>query len=252
MTVVVLHSTEGSTIDGAVATLKGRGVASHEVVDVREQLVVQLVSLDRPAKSLLNLKGGVETNNRGGVIQVEIVGYASRSSANGRPGPIMPELDDDELTWLGHYVRQLCAKVAAPFVFPCWFKSYPESYGARNGVRLSFADWLTVEGVIGHQHVPENTHGDPGALDVARMAALSAPPVPLPAPPPPLSTPRRQRMFQFGDGTGAVFLWDGEKVIALGGLGTVHVNLNSSGVAPFIGHLPKAEADELRIRLGSA
>lgn len=177
MAVVVLHSTEGSSLDGAVATLRRNNTMSHEVIDVREREIVQLVAYDAPARSLRNLAGGVETNRRGGVVQVEIVGFASRSTAEaaGRPGgPIMPELDDDELTWLGTHLRWLCARVGAPFEFPCPFKPYPASYG-NNGVRLSPAAWLRVEGVIGHMHVPENSHGDPGALDVHRMAALSAP-----------------------------------------------------------------------------
>lgn len=175
--VLVLHSTEGSSLIGAVQTLRARNVMSHEVVDIREREIVQLVPLDRPARALLNRPGGVETNNRGGVVQVELVGFASRSTAEaaGRPdGPIMPELTDDELAWLGRYVRDLCARCGIPFTFPLPFLPYPQSYG-NNGVRLSFDQWMRVEGVIGHMHVPENDHGDPGALDVARMAALSAP-----------------------------------------------------------------------------
>lgn len=183
MAVIVAHSTEGSTLEGAVATLRARNSASHEVWEIGGERV-QLVALDQPARALLNLPGGVETNNRGGVIQVEIVGFASRSSAaqalrvdeDHVPAgtPIIAELDDDQLSWLGHALRDLCAQVGAPFVFPRPFLPYPASYG-DNGARLTFDEWLTVEGVIGHQHVPENDHGDPGALDVARMVALTTP-----------------------------------------------------------------------------
>ena len=178
---VVLHSTEGSSLEGAVDTLIARNARSHEVWDVKGREMVNLVSLDKPARSLLNLRGGVETNNRKPhPVQIELVGYASRYSAGDRE-PVVPEFDDGDLRWLGTELRAFCARVGAPFKFPCRFKPYPSSYG-RNGVRLSFADWLTVEGVIGHQHVPENSHGDPGALDVVRMAALSAPPAFYPPP----------------------------------------------------------------------
>jgi len=183
MPVIVLHSTEGSTLQGAVNTLRTNNSMSHEVWDIDYRQRVQLVPLDRPARTLVNLPGGVETNNRGGVIQVEIVGWASRYSrdqAGATAGPIMDELDDDQLRWLGAQVRDLCAQTGTPFEFPLPFLPYPRSYGA-NGVRMNGAQWLSVHGVVGHQHAPENAHGDPGALDVARMAALTAP-VPSPAP----------------------------------------------------------------------
>lgn len=251
--VVVLHSTEGSSLDGAVATLKARGVPSHDVVDVREREIVQLVSYDRPAKALLNRPGGVETNNRGGVIQVEIVGFASRSTAEAarRPeGPILPEFDDDELAWLGQYLRDVCTRRKIPFVFPCPFRPYPQSYGA-NGVRLSFERWLRVEGVIGHQHVPENVHGDPGALDVARLIALSAP---APAQLHPLDMEAllmATSAFQLIGGNVYTFV-PGQRAVSMGGIGAVHVALNGSGVAPVAGTVPANELEEFVKRWDAA
>lgn len=105
-------------------------------------------------------------------------------------------------------------------------------------------------GVIPHNKFRHKTC--PGPELTAFANELNQNPAFPPAPPPPPSPYRRRRMFQYGDGTGAVFLFDGEKVVNLGGLPTAHVNLNASGVAPFIGHLPKAEADQLTARLGSS
>ncbi|MGP3971520.1 hypothetical protein [Streptomyces sp. 6N223] len=48
------------------------------------------------------------------------------------------------------------------------WKPYPASYGP-NGVRLTGAQWLAYYGWLGHQHVPENDHGDPGDIDFARV-----------------------------------------------------------------------------------
>lgn len=235
MSVIVLHSTEGSTLQGAVDTLRANNSMSHEVWDIDTGQRVQLVPLDRPARTLVNLPGGVETNNRGGVIQVEIVGWASRSSrdqAGATVGPIMDELDDDQLRWLGAQVRDLCAQTGTPFEFPLPFLAYPDSYGA-NGVRMNFAQWLSVHGVVGHQHVPENAHGDPGALDVARMAALTAP-TPEPSPDP-TSEEDDMKAFQLVSDDGNVHTFvPGQPAINMGGLPTVHGLLHRAQLAELI------------------
>ena len=48
---------------------------------------------------------------------------------------------------------------------------YPESYG-KGGQRFSFDRWRAFKGWCGHQHVPENTHGDPGALEWGVVESL--------------------------------------------------------------------------------
>jgi hypothetical protein len=48
----------------------------------------------------------------------------------------------------------------------------PASYGA-SPARMSFAQWQNFTGWCGHQHVPENDHGDPGSMDFARVIALA-------------------------------------------------------------------------------
>ncbi|HEY6222818.1 MAG TPA: hypothetical protein VIW26_03470, partial [Gemmatimonadales bacterium] len=45
----------------------------------------------------------------------------------------------------------------------------------NNGVRFTAAAWLAFDGWCGHQHVPNNDHGDPGAIDIARLLAIAAP-----------------------------------------------------------------------------
>jgi hypothetical protein len=188
MPVIVVHSAESGSLDGTVQTLRGSGNLSHEVWEIGGD-IVQLVPLDRPAKALMH-SGWPETNNRLGVIQIELVAYASRSSANGNPGLVIPDLDDDQLRWVGVHLQALCAETGTPFVFPLPFVAYPESYGAANGVRLDAQGWLAIDGIIGHEHVVENVHGDPGALDTVRMLALLLPPPvgdPIIVLPPPVS-----------------------------------------------------------------
>jgi hypothetical protein len=48
----------------------------------------------------------------------------------------------------------------------------PASYGA-SPARMSFAEWQAFKGWCGHQHVPENDHGDPGSMDFARVIQLA-------------------------------------------------------------------------------
>ncbi|MDQ3480912.1 MAG: peptidoglycan-binding protein, partial [Actinomycetota bacterium] len=42
-------------------------------------------------------------------------------------------------------------------------------------IRLAGADWLRFGGVLGHQHVPENSHWDPGGIDLAAIVGGTKP-----------------------------------------------------------------------------
>lgn len=161
MAVLVVHTTETppGTAQAVARNLLRDGKAPHQVYDPSDGTVVHCHDWDTPAKALKNLAGGVETNRRGGVIQVEIVGYAAEA----------PFQSADWYTNLGRYLNRVCDQTGVPKVFPCGFVG-GEGYGRRAAQRLSHAAWLTVEGIVGHQHVPENDHWDPGALDVARLS----------------------------------------------------------------------------------
>jgi hypothetical protein len=52
---------------------------------------------------------------------------------------------------------------------------------------MSFAEWEAFKGICGHQHVPENDHGDPGNFPIKRLIELvkakkGKPATPAPAP----------------------------------------------------------------------
>ncbi len=156
---LVVHSTEGTTIAGAVATMQKNRSMSHEVYDPHIDQHAPLVAWDNPARSLRNMRGGVETNNRPGVWQLEVVGKAAQ----------IPSYSDEWHQNLAARIRFICQALDIPIAAPKPFVAYPESYGLRNGLRFTSAEWARAEGIIGHQHVPENTHGDPG--DIARTLA---------------------------------------------------------------------------------
>jgi murein DD-endopeptidase MepM/ murein hydrolase activator NlpD len=64
------------------------------------------------------------------------------------------------------------------------------SSGLNNGVRLGGAEFKSYNGILGHQHVSGNLHGDPGRIDVTKVIAMaSGIAIPPPTTPPPEVTP---------------------------------------------------------------
>lgn len=148
----VLHTTESDpgTGDAVARYLRRIGAEPHFVVDPSDGYLVQLVPADTFAKALTNLPGGVETNRRtGGVLQVEIVGRAADVGG----------YDDAWYDALRRVLKDLSDR------FGIFYEFRPDP------ARLSFEQWLDpdLRGWLGHCHVPENNHWDPGTLDYARL-----------------------------------------------------------------------------------
>ena len=158
--VLVLHTTESDDLAATAAFMLRNRVASHRIFDPLTGQRQQLVPWTSSARSLRNLTGGVETNNRGGVFQLEIIGRAT----------LVPTYGDVWYQNLASEVIAICDQLGVPRHFPCQFVPYPQSYGTGSGVRLSNAEWLVVGGIVGHMHVPENLHGDPG--DISKLVPL--------------------------------------------------------------------------------
>jgi len=182
---LVLHTTEGSTIASARAAMDRNRSWSNWVCDPATGALVTLQASERGDRSLRNLSGGVETNNRPGVWQLEIVGRAA----------LVPGYDDDWYYHLAAIVRQLCDTHGIPRRFPAPFVSYPRSYGVKAAQRMTGAEWLRCDGIVGHQHVPENDHGDPG--DISRLIPLvvDQPPAPIEPPQPPTTEEARMGIY---------------------------------------------------------
>lgn len=160
--VLVLHATEGTSLAGARRTMAANRSMSHWLGDPATGEFEQLVSPTGAARSLRNMTGGVETNNRGRVFQLEIVGRAAE----------VPTYNDQWYRTLAEWVIGLCERHNIPRRFPHPFAGN-EAYGLRGRVRMSNAEWLACSGIVGHQHVPENTHWDPG--DISRLIPLVTP-----------------------------------------------------------------------------
>ncbi len=168
--VVVLHSTEGSGWPG----YGGGATAPHVTIDPREsdpaKQIRQHFPVTESARALENRAGGVETNTEGAV-QVELIGTcdpaALRKWARGRDVVFWPKATADDVAPLLRFLRWLEAEHGVPLVdaTPRGWYSYPASYG-NSDARMSGKEWVAARGIVGHQHVPENSHGDPGDFPI--------------------------------------------------------------------------------------
>lgn len=172
----VLHTTEGSSWP----SYSGWTIAPHATVMPLAGsgvLVRQHIPFSSASFALENHAGGVQTN-RAYAFQFELIG----TCAKGGPGYFWPGADDAVLLSLYRKViKPLSDAYKIPLHAPP-FKAYPSSYGPANGVRLSGGAWTNFSGWLGHQHAPENVHGDPGAFPWARLVAVTGKPTPTPPP----------------------------------------------------------------------
>jgi hypothetical protein len=190
--VIVLHTTEG----GSFPSYGGGGSAPTFTVKGKE--VHQHFYANHSARALVNAAGGVDTNTLN-VIQIELVG----TCAKGGPGLFWPGASDADLAGLVDLIDWLTDTYDVPLVSTSkpWL-SYPSSYGSKSGQRMSFAEWEAFKGICGHQHIPENDHGDPGNFPIQRLIELvkakkgkpSAPAPAKPAPAKPAPKPASKRV----------------------------------------------------------
>lgn len=177
VTKLLWHTTEGSTVEGAVAEYTRRRVPPHLTVDPARGRLTQHVPLNMASYALHSV-------DQTGVIQVEIVGFA-RTTRN---------WSDGWLRWLGE-------NVAAPVFAACpgidrhvslvthdeLTNTSPPLASPNSPIRLSRQRWDRFAGQLGHQHAPApNNHWDPGALNLVKIAAYARAVIEPPPPPPAL------------------------------------------------------------------
>ena len=182
--VIVWHSTEGRSLPDYSGGVMAPNFTAVPDFTAKRLVWYQHFDFDVSSRALVNAAGGVETNTLN-VCQVEIVGTCdpathTKWTAAGYPHLYTPELPDWAVRDLGAFAKWAHDNHGVPLTSNVAFKAYPGSYGTANGVRMSAAKWNDFTGHCGHQHVPENLHGDPGLLP---MAAILAAATPSPAPP---------------------------------------------------------------------
>lgn len=138
----------------------------------------------RTARALKNLAGGVETNNSTqGVIQVELAGtcgWATKVTPNWADAETVYKIGKPLIDFLVFCKKELGIKLVAPYPFVA--HNAPKK-------RMTYTQWLTFKGICGHQHVPENSHVDPGTIPIEWLIAeaekqLNPPVVVIPNVPP--------------------------------------------------------------------
>ena len=164
---ILLHSTETGSFPGY-----GRWSVGPALHHQPRQRRGSPAFPDEPGGASLAL-GGVQTN-RDGVIQIEIIGTCDKSFARKYGYPYLPDMTDEMAGRLKWLLQKICAAIPAiPLTTSVAWKSYPSSYG-NSSVRMSNSQWTRYKGILGHQHAPENTHGDPGDLPMKRILGADA------------------------------------------------------------------------------
>lgn len=191
--VVVWHSTEGTSLPDYRGGADAPNFTAKPDFKAKKIVWYQHFDFDTSSRALVNLNGGVETNTLNAV-QVEIVGTCDPGTHKrwgSTPHLYMPSLPDWAVRDLAAFAKWAHDNHGVPLTSGVTFKAYPGSYGTNNGVRMSGAKWSGFKGHCGHQHVPENLHGDPGTLPMAAIlkAAGKAPVKTPPAKTPPDRTP---------------------------------------------------------------
>lgn len=140
---LVWHTTEGTSLPGY------QGSHPHFTLDFKRRLLYQHIPVTSGAMALKNLPGGVETN-RANVIQVELVGFAQDSSK-------WSDSDYAQIADLARWIEKYCGvKRQSTVTF-------------RTDASHKVPDWLNYAGHLGHQHVPENDHWDPGLFQIQKV-----------------------------------------------------------------------------------
>lgn len=150
----VLHTTESYTYPSARQDYYGHTYWPHFTVD--GPILLQHLPITASARALENPAGGVETN-RARAIQIEVCWQAAK-----------PDWDDDTFHTTAAAIGWINEQTGIQAVGPA-FVGYPASYGIKARQRMDAASWRSFNGWCGHQHVPENDHGDPGAIAIKAL-----------------------------------------------------------------------------------
>ena len=145
---ILLHSTEGIE-NGYAAYPEGDKHPAHFTIDLKKKEGYQHFSINQPALAIADY-------DQAGAIQIEIVGFSDSSNSGYVPEYDLNNFADEEWNYLAGILLAISDETGIPLTSSVgWGKHAP---------RLSSDEFLNYEGVLGHMHVPSNTHDDPGDI----------------------------------------------------------------------------------------
>lgn len=177
---ILLHTTETTGWPGYA----GGSMAPTLTYHPRLRRWRQHNYLDRSARALVDPTSTPVRENRDNVIQIEIIAYADEKLAGTVGGLPVSQLTDEQLGDLAAFIAFVRGEWGGPPLVAAKFLPYPQSAG-DSSVRMSGSEYDAFRGILGHQHASGNGHGDPGALNVARILKLAggtSAPAPVTAP----------------------------------------------------------------------
>ncbi|MFI1701944.1 peptidoglycan-binding protein [Streptomyces bobili] len=195
--VLVLHTTEGRALPTYGGGSSAPNLTALPDFENRRLIWHQHFRFDTSSRALKNLAGGVETNTLN-VGQVELVGtcdpdtraaWLKKGLVQDRDFVFWPDAPEWARKGLAAFLAWAHDQHGVPLDGPALWPAYPKSYANGGGQRMSGARWNDFQGVCGHMHVPENDHGDPGAVDFDELMALARALLSLPTPPKPTTPP---------------------------------------------------------------
>lgn len=161
-----LHSTEGSTWP----TYDGWTIMPHATIMPHPNLRVEVrqhLPFSQASFALRHTRA--QPTNGDYVFQFELIGTCDPAGPRG--AYYWPGADDAVLLDLWRKViKPLGDAYLIPFRAGRAFLRYPDRAGSN---RMTDAEFDTYSGWHGHQHVPQNDHGDPGAFPWDRLTALA-------------------------------------------------------------------------------
>lgn len=171
----VIHTTEGTSLPWYDGGAKAPNYTATPDFGKQRLIWTQHYPDTMSSRALRNESGGVETNTLN-CIQIELVGTcdpgtSEKWKAAGRNHIFWADAPQWALDEVAEFValknRERGIRIEGPEQINEAWAAYPASYGKGASQRFSFAQWKNFYGWCGHQHVPENDHGDPGRLNWA-------------------------------------------------------------------------------------
>ena len=161
---VCLHTTETEGVPG----YNSGSYAPHITYVPATRTFYQHTSLLTAARALRNESGGVQTN-RDSCIQLEIVCYSAKWIADGKASRLfVGDLSATHLADIRRFLEWTFANFGIKDKWP-GKQAFSSSQANAPGFRMSGYEWDRYDGVMAHQHIPENTHWDTGALNWAAL-----------------------------------------------------------------------------------